>query len=205
MAHGGSNKGTVLSLIVLVINLTLMMSGTFHEHSHHIRDVGAQQRTEGGSIRRRGARGSYDGNVNKLDAQTTASPTSDDTTTLIQTATTTDAHPTDSAIDVTTASAQAAVASIKVGVSGTTVQLVPTGPFNNTFIITLGRDAGRVAHTSDQAKTVFPGASIFWAYDGKDVDQTQIEQWQEEGYLNKTMPDNKYVTLQLVFSRQNYD
>lgn len=179
-------------MIVLVINLTLMMSGTFHEHSHHI--GGAQQRTEGGSIQLRGAR-SYDGKDDSLDAQTAASLTSDDTTTLIQTATTTDAHPTDSAIHVTTASAQAAVASIKAGVSGTTVQLVPTGPFNNTFIITLGRDAGRVAHTSNQAKTVFPGASIFWAYDGKDVDQTQIEQWQEEGYLNKTMPDNKYVTL----------
>lgn len=79
---------------------------------------------------------------------------------------------------------------IAVGiVAATTEQLAPTGPFNNTFIITLGRDTARVVHVRNQTENVFPGASIFWAYDGQNLTQAQITQWQVEGYLNATFEE----------------
>ena len=63
--------------------------------------------------------------------------------------------------------------------------------FNNTFVITLGRDAVRMAHVRNQTERVFPGASIFWAIDGKSITSSQISQWQKEGYLINASVDTK--------------
>eukprot|EP00038_Savillea_parva_P007825 m.172769 g.172769 ORF g.172769 m.172769 type:complete len:347 (+) comp13581_c0_seq1:233-1273(+) len=57
-------------------------------------------------------------------------------------------------------------------------------PFSNCIIITLKRDTVRVAHVRNQTVNDFPGATIQWAIDGKDVSDDQIEEWQEEGYLS---------------------
>eukprot|EP00035_Acanthoeca_spectabilis_P030231 m.8495 g.8495 ORF g.8495 m.8495 type:complete len:339 (-) comp4066_c0_seq1:1771-2787(-) len=59
--------------------------------------------------------------------------------------------------------------------------------FDNCYIITLERDTRRVAHVRNQVDNDFPGASIYWAIDGKNVTDNQIAAWQDEGFLGKRL------------------
>lgn len=60
-------------------------------------------------------------------------------------------------------------------------------PYSNCIIITLRRDDLRVEHVRNQTKFDFPGATISWAIDGKNVTDDQIAAWQKEGYLASSL------------------
>jgi GR25 family glycosyltransferase involved in LPS biosynthesis len=59
--------------------------------------------------------------------------------------------------------------------------------YRNTYIITLKRDTLRVEHVTNLTRDTWPGAKIWWAIDGKNVTDTDIKQWRDEGYLAKKM------------------
>ena len=59
--------------------------------------------------------------------------------------------------------------------------------WRNTYIITLKRDALRVEHCTNLTRDVWPGASLWWAIDGKEISDQQITDWRKEGYLAKRL------------------
>lgn len=59
--------------------------------------------------------------------------------------------------------------------------------FNNTFFVTLRRDAARVAHVASQIEHVLTGASILWAFDGRNISDGQIDHWKSDGYIRTNL------------------
>lgn len=59
--------------------------------------------------------------------------------------------------------------------------------WRNTYIITLKRDTLRVEHCTNLTRDVWPGASLWWAIDGKELSDSTIDEWRREGYLAKRL------------------
>ena len=59
--------------------------------------------------------------------------------------------------------------------------------WRNTYIITLKRDTLRVEHCTNLTRDVWPGATLWWAIDGKEISDKQIQSWRNEGYLSKRL------------------